>query len=32
MAALLIFPCCAVLWLILCHWLGCVEDQPESRE
>jgi hypothetical protein len=30
MTALLIFPCCAILWLLIGDWLGLVEDQPEG--
>lgn len=31
-AALLIFPCCAILWLYVCDWLGLVEDEPETMD
>lgn len=27
MTALLLFPCCAILWLIVCDWLGLVQDE-----
>ena len=27
MTALLIFPCCAALWLLICDRLGLVEDE-----
>jgi hypothetical protein len=26
--ALLAFPCCAILWLLLCDRLGMVRDEP----
>ena len=29
MTGLLIFPCCAILWLIICDWLGWVQDEPQ---
>jgi len=28
MSALAIFPCCAVLWLLICDHLGHVQDEP----
>jgi hypothetical protein len=31
MTALLIFPCCAILWLIVNEWLGLVRDEPEGQ-
>lgn len=31
LTALLIFPCAAVLWLLLCDRLGQVEDGPPSE-
>ena len=30
MTALLIFPCCAVIWLLVCDWAGWVQDQPPN--
>jgi len=32
MTALLIFPCCAVLWLVVCDWLRWVQDEPEMND
>lgn len=32
MTALLIFPCCAVLWLVVCDWMGWVQDEPEMND
>ena len=29
MTAMLIFPMCAVLWLLICDRLGLVTDEPE---
>lgn len=31
MTALLIFPLCAVLWLVVCDWLGWVQDEPPGQ-
>jgi hypothetical protein len=28
LTALLIFPCCAILWLLVCDRLGLVTDEP----
>ena len=32
MSALLIFPCCAFLWLVACDWLGWVQDEPLGQK
>lgn len=30
--ALLAFPCCAILWLVLCDRLGMVRDEPLIKD
>ena len=32
MTALLIFPCCAVLWLLVCDWAGWIKDEKPRKE
>lgn len=32
MTALLIFPLCAILWLLICDHRGWVVDQPEMND
>lgn len=32
LVTLLLFPACAVLWMLLCNRLGLVEDQPLQEE
>lgn len=31
LSALVIFPCLAILWLMLCEHFGLVRDQPAGR-